>query len=61
MGGIKEKILAAHRCGIKTVLLPQENENDLDDIPADVKKSMGFKLISNMDEVIRLALNGGCR
>ncbi|PIX17735.1 hypothetical protein COZ71_01680, partial [Candidatus Desantisbacteria bacterium CG_4_8_14_3_um_filter_40_12] len=51
----------AHRCGIKTVLLPQENENDLDDIPADVKKSMGFKLISNMDEVIRLALNGGCR
>jgi len=61
VGGIKEKILAAHRCGIKTVLLPQENENDLDDIPADVKKSMGFKLISNMDEVIRLALNGGCR
>ncbi|MFH1897034.1 MAG: endopeptidase La [Candidatus Desantisbacteria bacterium] len=58
VGGIKEKILAAHRSGIKTVLLPQENENDLDDIPADVKKSMGFKLISNMDEVIRLALNG---
>ncbi|MBU0701493.1 endopeptidase La [bacterium] len=60
VGGIKEKILAAHRSGIKTVLLPQENENDLDDIPKDVKKSMGFKLVGSMDEVIRLALNGRC-
>ncbi|MEK7275307.1 MAG: endopeptidase La, partial [Candidatus Desantisbacteria bacterium] len=58
VGGIKEKILAAHRSGIKTVLLPQENENDLEDIPKDVKKSMRFKLINSMDEVIRLALNG---
>jgi ATP-dependent Lon protease len=58
VGGIKEKILAAHRSGIKTVLLPQENENDLEEIPKDVKKNMGFKLVNSMDEVIRLALNG---
>ncbi len=61
VGGIKEKMLAAHRSGIKTVLLPQENEKDLEDIPKDVRKSMRFKPISSMDEVIRLALNGNIK
>lgn len=56
VGGIKEKILAAHRSGVKTVLLPAENEKDLDDIPKEVRETITLKLVSNMDEVIKIAL-----
>ena len=51
VGGIKEKVLAAHRAGIRTVLLPRENEKDLVDIPAEVKSDIRFILVSNIDEV----------
>ena len=56
VGGIKEKVLAAYRAGIKKVLLPEENEKDLDEIPDNVKKNMEFVLVSNMDTVLEHAL-----
>lgn len=56
VGGIKEKVLAAHRAGIKKVLIPLENEKDLEEIPANVKKRLEFVLIENMDQVLEHAL-----
>jgi len=56
VGGIKEKILAAHRAGIKMVILPKENEKDLIDIPQKVKKKVKLILVNNMDEVLKIAL-----
>lgn len=56
IGGVKEKLLAAHRYNIKTVLLPKENEKDLEDVPKEVLKSLNIKLVEHMDEVIELAL-----
>ena len=52
VGGIKEKVLAAHRAGIRKVLIPGENEPDLSEIPANVKKKVEFILIENIDEAI---------
>lgn len=52
IGGLKEKVLAAHRAGITTILLPQDNKKDLAEIPAQVKRKMNFVLVSHMDEVI---------
>jgi len=56
VGGIKEKILAAHRVGLKTVILPQRNEPDLDDVPEEVKEEMTFILADKMDQVFAAAL-----
>ncbi|MDP2860370.1 MAG: endopeptidase La [bacterium] len=57
IGGIKEKILAAHRAGIKTVISPKENEKDVkEDIPAQVRKELKFVFVSHMDEVLKIAL-----
>jgi len=56
IGGLKEKVLAAHRIGIQTILLPADNEADLADIPADIRKRLTFKLVQTMDEVIAEAL-----
>ena len=56
VGGIKEKLLAAHRAGIKTVLLPEKNKNDLEEVPKNVKGEMQFKFVRTMDEVIDIAL-----
>lgn len=56
VGGIKEKLLAAHRAGIKKVLLPKECEADLDEIPENVKGEMEFVLVEHMDEVLEHAL-----
>ena len=56
VGGVKEKVLAAHRAGIRHVMLPWENERDLDDIPADVRAEMQFTLLKNADEALKLAL-----
>src|SRR5207245_11125092 len=52
IGGLKEKVLAAHRIGSRTILLPADNEADLADIPADIRKRLTFKLVQTMDEVI---------
>ncbi len=56
IGGLKEKILAAHRADIRHVILPSENEKDLEKIPADVKEKMVFHPVSTMEEVLFLAL-----
>jgi ATP-dependent Lon protease len=56
IGGIKEKVLGAHRAGLRRVLLPRRNEADLDDIPADLRKEMQLVLIDSIDDVLREAL-----
>ncbi len=56
IGGVKEKILAAHRLGFGTIILPRDNEKDLADVPEDVQKALDFKLVETMDEVLRYAL-----
>jgi ATP-dependent Lon protease len=56
IGGVKEKTLAAYRFGIKTVILPKENEKDLSEIPEDISKQLDFRLVENMDEVLETAL-----
>lgn len=56
VGGIREKVLAAHRAGIKKVLLPAENERDIEDIPKNVRRQMEFVLIHTVDEALEHAL-----
>jgi ATP-dependent Lon protease len=56
VGGIKEKVLAAKRAGLKKVILPDRNQKDLDDVPANVREGMEFLFIKRVDEVIDLAI-----
>ncbi|HIC87816.1 MAG TPA: endopeptidase La, partial [Anaerolineae bacterium] len=56
VGGIKQKVLAAHRAGVNTVILPQRNEADLDDLPEDVRNALRFTLVEHIDEVLEHAL-----
>ena len=56
VGGIKEKVLAAHRNGLKTVILPKRNEFDLDDVPEEIKNKMQFIFAETVDEVLEAAL-----
>jgi ATP-dependent Lon protease len=56
IGGVKEKVLAAHRLGIRTVLLPKDNEKDLADIPPDVQSTLVIQFVETMDQVLALAL-----
>jgi ATP-dependent Lon protease len=56
VGGVKEKVLAAHRAGIKTVLLPERNKKDLEDIPEELRATMTFHYVKEMAEVLKLAL-----
>jgi ATP-dependent Lon protease len=56
IGGLKEKLLAAHRQGIRVVVLPKENERDLVDIPENIRKEMNLHFTSSMDEVLKVAL-----
>ncbi len=58
VGGIKDKVLAAHRLGADTVILPHKNENDLDDVPEDVRAELTFVLVEHLDEVLDVALDG---
>jgi ATP-dependent Lon protease len=57
IGGVKEKVLAAKRAGIRTVILPEKNKNDLDDVPEDLRKEMEFIFVDTIDQVIKHALN----
>ncbi|MGH7865265.1 MAG: endopeptidase La, partial [Candidatus Binataceae bacterium] len=59
VGGIKEKVLAARRAGIKTVIIPRRNERDLEDIPSEVRKEMEFIFVDAVDEVFTHALRDG--
>ncbi|MCS7222485.1 MAG: endopeptidase La [Anaerolineae bacterium] len=56
IGGVKQKVLAAHRAGLKTVILPQRNEADLDELPEDVRKEMTFLMVERVDQVLEYAL-----
>jgi ATP-dependent Lon protease len=56
VGGIKEKVLAAHRAGVKEIILPKWNEKDLEDVPANVKKDIGFHFVNDMLEVLKISL-----
>jgi len=58
VGGVKDKILAAARAGITRVIMPADNERDLEEIPADVRGKMEFHLVESMDEVVLIALDG---
>jgi ATP-dependent Lon protease len=58
IGGVKEKVLAAKRAGIKTVILPEKNKNDIQDVPEELRKEMNFVFVDNIDQVIAAALDG---
>jgi len=58
IGGLKEKTLSAHRAGLTTIILPKENEKDIDDIPESVRGDLKFVPVSHMDEVLETALAG---
>ena len=59
VGGIKEKVLAAKRAGIRTIILPSRNEKDLEEIPAAIKKELEFQFVDSIDEVLRIVLRDG--
>jgi len=59
VGGIKEKMLAAHRAGLRTVIIPKRNEKDLDDLPQEIRDEMKFVLVDRVDEVLANALRNG--
>jgi ATP-dependent Lon protease len=56
IGGLKQKVLAAHAAGLTEVILPERNEPDLDDVPADVREKMRFYPVASVDQVLVLAL-----
>ena len=56
IGGLKEKVLAAHRAGLKTIILPKDNEKDLADIPKNILDSLDLYMVDKMDEVLKIAL-----
>jgi ATP-dependent Lon protease len=56
IGGLKEKLLAAHRVGIKTVILPRENKKDLGEVPSEIKKEIKFKFVTHVGDVLKAAL-----
>jgi ATP-dependent Lon protease len=58
IGGVREKVLAAQRAGVHTVVLPKENEPDLEDLPSETRKEMEFHLADHVDEVLQVALDG---
>ncbi|MEH7122315.1 endopeptidase La [Bacillus sp. JJ1773] len=59
IGGVKEKTLSAHRAGLTKIILPKDNEKDIDDIPESVRDELEFVLVSHVDEVLMHALTGG--
>lgn len=58
IGGVKEKTLSAHRAGLTTIILPADNERDIEDIPESVREQLTFKLVSQADEALQIALEG---
>ena len=58
IGGLREKVLAAQRAGLKRIVLPRENEHDLDDLPAETKRELEFILVDSIEEVLAVAFDG---
>jgi ATP-dependent Lon protease len=58
IGGLREKVMAAHRAGVHTVLAPRDNGKDLAEIPAEVRENLDIVLVEHIDEVLALALDG---
>jgi ATP-dependent Lon protease len=56
VGGIKEKVLGAHRAGIREIILPERNRNDLDEVPADVRGELTFRFVDQIQEALREAI-----
>src|SRR5690606_3753139 len=56
IGGVKEKVIAAHRAGLRILILPKENRKDLEDVPKEVVKDLRFVFVSHMDDVLKTAL-----
>ncbi len=56
IGGLKEKVLGAHRAGITTIILPKDNEADMEDIPEEVRHQLTFHPVSTLDEAFAIAL-----
>jgi ATP-dependent Lon protease len=56
IGGLKEKVLGAHRAGIKVIVLPKENEADIEDIPEEVRSQLSFHAVETLEEVLKIAL-----
>jgi ATP-dependent Lon protease len=56
IGGVKEKIIAGHRAGLKTIILPKDNKKDMEDIPDEVKKDITFVFATRLDNVLKIAL-----
>ena len=56
IGGLKEKSIAGHRAGLKTIIVPKDNKKDIDDIPAQVKKDIKFVFAENVEDVLKVAL-----
>ena len=56
IGGVKEKVTSAHRLGIKTIILPEHNQKDLEDIPEHIKKDLKFHFASDMKDVVKVAI-----
>jgi ATP-dependent Lon protease len=57
IGGVKQKVLAAHRAGLKEVILPKRNEGDLDDVPDQVREDMTFHVVETIDDLLSVALS----
>jgi len=60
VGGIKEKLLAAHRFGVTTIILPKDNEKDLVEVPEEVRSALTIHAVETIDEVLSLALEDTC-
>ena len=58
IGGLKEKVIGAHRAGIRKIFIPKENEKDLDEIPEDIKKEIKFYFISDYQEIYKKLFKG---
>jgi len=56
IGGLKQKVLAAHAAGLTEVIVPERNQPDLDDVPSDVRSRMQFHVVGSVDQVLALAL-----
>jgi ATP-dependent Lon protease len=59
IGGLNEKVVAAARAGVKTVIIPKQNEKDLKELPEYLKQAVQFRLVETMDQVLEIAMNPG--